>query len=262
MRDIGDRGVEIRPFPPHRRLVTGVLRAGRRSPVMHGLIQADVTDALRLLHTTTPPLSFTGFVIACVARAAAAHPGVHAYRDWRGRLVEARQVDVGTMIEMSTGDGPFPLAHLVRDADVRDVADISAEIRAVQRNPLESRSGRLLDRYGPVAARIPGLARLFYLMLRRSPRMRAVCGTVGVSAVGMFGAGGGHGIPTPGILSVMVVLGGISERAVVINGRVCPRRILDLTVTIDHAVVDGAPAARFVACLRQLIEHPSSLFEG
>lgn len=250
------RGVDVRPFPPGRRLVTGVLRAGRRSSVMHGLIQVDVTEAQRVLHTTAPPLSLTAFVIACVARAAAAHPEVHAYRDWRGRLVVARQVDVGTMIEVSTPDGLFPLAHLIRDADVRDVADISGEIRSVQRDPRASRSGRLFVRYAPVAGRVPGLTRLFYLLLRKSPRMREMCGTVGVSAVGMFGDGGGFGIPTPGILSLMVVLGGISDQVRMIDGQIRSRHLLDVTISVDHAVVDGAPVARFVACLRRLIENP------
>jgi pyruvate/2-oxoglutarate dehydrogenase complex dihydrolipoamide acyltransferase (E2) component len=35
-----------------------------------------------------------------------------------------------------------------------------------------------------------------------------------------------------------------------------PREILDLTVTVDHNVVDGAPAARFIADLRRFIENP------
>ena len=192
-----DRGMERRPFPVRRRLVTGTLRAGHRAPAMHGLIQVDVTEAYRLVRAASPPLSFTSFVVACVGRAVAAHPDVHAYRDWRGRLVIARHVDIGTMIEVSTKDGPLPLAHLIRDADLRDVADITAEIRAVQANVRSSHSGRLLDRFTPAAARVPGLIPFFYLMLARSPRMREMCGTVAVTAVGMFGEGGGFGIPPP-----------------------------------------------------------------
>ena len=36
-----------------------------------------------------------------------------------------------------------------------------------------------------------------------------------------------------------------------------PRLVLDLTISVDHAVVDGAPAARFAATLAELIEHPA-----
>lgn len=250
------RGVEVRRFPVRRRMVTGALRAGRPYPTMHGLIQVDVTEAYRMVHAASPPLSFTGFVVACVGRAVAAHPEVHAYRDWRRRVVIARHVDVGTLVEVSTVDGPLPVAHLIRDADVRDVADITAEIRAVQANPRSSLSGRLVDRYSPVAARVPGLVRLFYLMLAHSPRMREVCGTVAVTALGMFGDGGGFGIPAPGFLTLTVLVGGMSERPAVVDGHLTTRRILDLTVSFHHDLVDGGPAARFVADLRRRLESP------
>ena len=41
---------------------------------------------------------------------------------------------------------------------------------------------------------------------------------------------------------------------IMIDGRIEPREILDLTVTYDHDVIDGAPAARFTQRLVELIE--------
>jgi pyruvate/2-oxoglutarate dehydrogenase complex dihydrolipoamide acyltransferase (E2) component len=72
---------------------------------MHGLLDVDVTEARRLLSTSEPPLSLTAFIVASVARAVGAHPQVHAYRDWRGRLVEHRHVDVQALIEVPTTPG-------------------------------------------------------------------------------------------------------------------------------------------------------------
>lgn len=102
---VRERGVVVRPFPPSRRLVTAAVRAGRRIVPMHGLFDVDVSTARRRLAGHDPPLSFTAFVIASLGRAAALHPEVHAYRDWRGRLVQHRHVDVQTLIEISTGGG-------------------------------------------------------------------------------------------------------------------------------------------------------------
>src|SRR5437762_11539786 len=85
---IRERGVTVRPFPSSRRLVTAAVRAGRRIVPMHGLFEVDITLARRLIAENDPPLSLTAFVVATVARAAAAHSQVHAYRHWRGRLVE------------------------------------------------------------------------------------------------------------------------------------------------------------------------------
>lgn len=125
VRPARERGSTSRPFPSSRRLVTAAVRAGRRIAPMTGLFQVDITTARRMLAETDPPLSLTAYVVACVGRAAANHPEVHAYRDWRGRLVEHNHVDVQVLIEVPTDQGPFGLVHVIRDADIRSVAEIS-----------------------------------------------------------------------------------------------------------------------------------------
>ena len=75
------RRVEVRSFPSNRRIVTAAMRAGRRRVPMYGLAEVDVTTANRLLAGHDPPWSLTAFVVASAARAAAAHPPVHAYRN-------------------------------------------------------------------------------------------------------------------------------------------------------------------------------------
>ena len=253
------RGIEVHPFPSNRRLVTAAVRAGKRMTPMHGLLDVDVTEAKRLLTTHDPALSFTAFVVASVARAAAAHPEVHAYRDWRGRLVSHRHVDVNTIVEIATSQGSFPLAHVVRDADIRDVVDLTTELRQVKTDPAASGSGRLLVRAAPVAARIPGLFPAMYALMGRSVGFRRQVGTVAVTAIGMFAGGGGYAIAPPTLMSLQVVVGGVSLRPRVLDGRLEARDVLDLTVTIDHNVVDGAPAARFGAELRELLEDATAL---
>lgn len=163
-------------------------------------------------------------------------------------------MDVGALIEIAGPDGPLPVAHLVRDADVRSVADVSSELRAIKAAPATSRSGRLLRRAGPVALHVPGVVGAFYCLLSRSIRMRRLAGTVSVTSVGMFGAGGGFGIAAPVPITLGLVVGGISPRPRAVDGRVEIREVLDLTVTVDHTVVDGAPVTRFAADLRRLIE--------
>ncbi len=246
------RRIEVRSIPPSRRVVTAALRAGRRIAPVHGLISVDVTAARRLLKSTQT--SLTAFVVASVGRAASAHPEVHAYRDWRGRLVLHRHVDVATLVEVQTPDGAFPMAHLVRDADVRTVDEISEELRRIKADTTASRSGRLLARLAPLVGRIPGAMRLAYAATARSVRLRRSTGTVAVTSVGMFADGGGFGIGHPTMMSLVVLVGGLSERPRVVEGRVEIREVLDVTVTVDHNVVDGAPAARFVADLRRLLE--------
>ena len=221
---------------------------------MTALVQVDVTEAWARAHHEDR--SFTAFVLACVGRAVDAHPEVHAYRDGRGRLVIHPDVDIATMIEIETPEGPFPLAHLVRRADRRSVADLSDELERVASDPAGAGGGRALLRWGSLAGRLPGVTHLLFAAGRRSPRLRRWFGTVAVSAVGMLIGGNGFALGVPTVASTIVVLGGATERPWVVDGEVVVRRILDVSVTIDHRVVDGGPAARFGATLRTLLEHP------
>jgi len=87
-----------------------------------------------------------------------------------------------------------------------------------------------------------------------SPRhWKRLAGTVAVTSVGMFGSGGGWGI-SPTNYALQLTVGGIERKPRFVDGEVVPREFLDLTVTVDHDVVDGAPAARFVGRLRELVE--------
>jgi hypothetical protein len=163
------------------------------------------------------------------------------------------------MVEISTPQGPFAIPHLLRDADIREVPDLTAELRRVKRDPAASSSGRWLERAGPAATRIPGVIPAMYAVMARSVTARQRIGTVAVTAVGMFAGGGGFGITSLSLMSLEIIVGGISQRPRVIDGQVAVCDVLDLTIAIDHNVVDGAPAARFAAEFRELLESAAVL---
>lgn len=245
---------EVRPFLKVRRAYVDVLRAGRRKNLMHGLLQVDVTGARRALHHDAPggvPLSFTAWVAHCVATAVDADRVVHAYRR-RNRLVLFADVDVNTQVEAELQGQKVVKSIIIRAANRKTVQEISDEIRAAQREqPGDERRYR-----GTVAfVSIPAFIRhLGWRMVMADPRwFKRFGGTVGLSSVGMFGTGGGWGIVmTPPTL--MVVVGGISTQPRLVAGELRDREFLHLTLSFDHDVVDGAPAARFAARLTDLIE--------
>ncbi len=230
------------------------LAAGRAAVPVHGLIEIDVTDTRRRLRELDRDLSFTAFVIASVARTAARHPEVHAYRDWRGRLVTVAGVDATVIVEVRDGDELFPLAALVTDAHSRSVADITRQIRGLQAESSGTSSMRHLDRVPRPFFAIPGLLRTMFWLLGHTAWGRDRTGTVGVSAVGMFGDRGGFGLAAPTLYSLGVLVGGMSRKPRVIDGHIVEREVLDLTIMVDHNLVDGAPTARFVTELANAIE--------
>ncbi len=59
----------------------------------------------------------------------------------------------------------------------------------------------------------------------------------------------------------MVTVGGIGEKQAVVDGHSAVREYLSLTISVDHDIVDGAPAARFARRLTELIESGYGLAE-
>ena len=208
---------DLLPFGAERKVVVdaGYMAAGRH--VIHGLVEIDVTEARRLLRRRSEELgvklSLTAFLVASLGRAVAAAPQVQAFRDWRGRLVVFHDVDVVTMIEPRPGAVAIP--HVIRATQRKSVAEITAEIRAVQnRVPASGRQSRLTA----LAPHLPRFMRLlFFRILKLNPRwFRNMAGTVIVTSVGMFGGSGGWGIGFLPTHNLGVTVGGI--QAVVAGG--------------------------------------------
>ena len=132
--------------------------------------------------------------------------------------------------------------------------ELTAELRRVKREPSTSSGGRWLEQVAPAATRIPGTVPALYAVMARSVTARQRIGTVAVTAVGMFAGGGGFGVTSLTLMSLEVIVGGMTQRPRVVDGQAVVRDVLDLTVAIDHNVVDGAPAARFAAEFRELLE--------
>lgn len=236
------------------------LRYGRRIVPMVGLIDLDVTTARARIAAHRPePLSMTAFLVACLARAVRQNPEVHGYRDWRGRIVTHDFVDVAVLVEVDTAERPIAFPRVLRDADARSVDDLSRELREAKSEPYAGPAGRMERRWGRLLTSIPGADRLLDVLMARSVRLRQEIGTVAVTSIGMFGGGGGFAISPPTVMSLELVVGGIARRPRVVGDRIEIREIADLVVVIDHVVVDGAPATRFVADFRRLVESASLL---
>jgi hypothetical protein len=102
---------------------------------------------------------------------------------------------------------------------------------------------------------MPQILRLWIwrLILRNPQRMKEMMGTVVVTSVGMIGNIKGWLIPTS-IHPIAFAVGSIVKKPGVIGDQIEAREYLPLTVLIDHDVVDGAPAARFISRLTEIIE--------
>ncbi|HEX6798951.1 MAG TPA: 2-oxo acid dehydrogenase subunit E2 [Ktedonobacterales bacterium] len=244
------------PYPQIRRWTAAAYRSVQHKPMIHGLIAVDVTRARTILreHTarTGESLSFTAFLTACLGKAVDEHKAVQAMRKGRKRLVIFDDVDVWIPVEHDVSGHKVLVPHIIRAANRQSVRTIHDEIRATQTADVAqaAQGPRLLP---------PALFRpyiwLFWKVGRAMPQVqKQIGGTVGLTAVGMFGKGAGWGIPPPIPTPLMITVGGIGTKHDIVDGQIVTREYLSLTISVDHDIVDGAPAARFTRRLSDLIE--------
>jgi len=245
------------PVPRMRQVYIDTLHLGHRKHTIHALIEADVTTARRILAEhkarTGETLSFTAFVLGCLGRAVDGDRTMHAVRNWRNQLVLFDEVDVSTMFEVQAGNERFPLAHVIRAVNRRPFREIHDEIRSYQ--TARKRQPNPYERLLPLYTLVPGpIRRLVWKWLFRSPYLaKQNFGTTIVTAVGMFGQDSAWGISMP-MYTLGVTVGSIVEKPAWVDGQLEPREYLCLTLSFDHDIVDGGPAARFAQHFKELLE--------
>ena len=190
---------------------------------------------------------------------------MQSYLKGRKQLIMFDDVNVGVMIEGKIGEKRALMGHVIHGANRKTYQEIHQEIRAVQSAPVPPSRG--MPRWFRSAMLLPWpLSRLIKALLgiimSRNPTIPvSMAGTVSITSVGMFGGGhSGWGL-TPTSQSLALVVGGTAWKPAVVEGRIEPREILNLTVMFDHNVIDGAPATRFTRRLVELIESGYGLVE-
>jgi pyruvate/2-oxoglutarate dehydrogenase complex dihydrolipoamide acyltransferase (E2) component len=244
-------GYVVRRIPRTRRPVIDRLVGASRRFQVHALLELDVSEAAKRMARAGPHVSWTGFLIATIARAVAAHPDVNARRAG-DRIVVFDRIDLGATVERHWEGRTVLDIVTVRDADRQSAAEVSALLRAAKYGPGQSPEPKGMMR---MVLRLPGpLRRAAIRLAGRRPRIAASFGpAVGVTSIGMFTRSWGWAIPLAP-LTVIATVGGVVDRPVARDGEVVVRPMLPLTLSFDHAVVDGAPATRFTETLRELVE--------
>jgi pyruvate/2-oxoglutarate dehydrogenase complex dihydrolipoamide acyltransferase (E2) component len=264
-------------FPRSRNPTIDTLAWGHQRHHIPILLEIDVTEARDAIHAhkikSGQRISFTSWVVKCIAQAVSEHKYVHALRKGRRRLIMFDDVDVVITIERAAGtDEALPMPYIIRKANEKTVAAIHAEIRAAQKSPVPSGEVQI------GSLRSTGMTQIFTMMpqflrnlffwqpvLHNPLLFKRTMGTVSVSSLtsfGMIGQGGmSWGIPM-GIHPLMIAVGGIAKRPGIIHEQMVIREYVGLTVLFDHDVTDGAPVARFIRRLQELMTSQYGLEEA
>ncbi len=176
-------------------------------------------------------ITFNDILVVAVARALRSVPILNASLVG-DEVVVWDDINVGVAVALERGLEGGLIVPVVRNADRKSLREVSTEVASLVE---KARSGRLLP--DDVAG-----------------------GTFTVTNLATVA--GGWFIGTPIInqpQSAIIATGAVSDRPVARNGQVVIRPIMPFSLTFDHRVVDGAPAAKFAARLVELLAEPALL---
>jgi len=245
------------PYPSSRQLTFDVGKIGLGKHYVRALLEVDVTEARRLIKQsrhTGNKISFTAWLIKAIADCVALHPPIAGVNDAkRNKVLVFEDVDISIVVEKTVEGARVPLPYVIRRADKKTLCQIQDEIESAKSQPVESEGNYVLGEQQSTLGmklfvRLPQWLRLTLmrlLVLNHPQRVKDMMGTVMITTAGMIGHTRGWIMPF-GMHPLCLAFGSLNEQAAVYRGEIQKREILHLTVLIDHDVIDGVPAARFV----------------
>jgi 2-oxoisovalerate dehydrogenase E2 component (dihydrolipoyl transacylase) len=226
---------EVKIIGLRRKIAEKMAEAKRHIPHITYVEEIDVTEleALRQHLNATkrierPKLTLLPFFIRALVKVLPEHPQINArYDDDEGVLSQYEGVHVGIATQAPGG----LMVPVVRHAEALSIWDCAKEIGRVTQ---AARDGS-------------------------ATREELTGSTITLTSLGTLGGV----VHTPVINWPEVAIVGpnkIMERPVVQNGQVVVRKMMNLSSSFDHRIIDGWDAASFVQKIKGLLEHPASLF--
>jgi len=226
---VGRRQPEVVPLSTMRKVI-----AQRMAEVKPGVphfyltVEVEMDEALKIREEAKAlesKVSVNDIVIKAAAVALRRSPKMN--RTFQGdHVLQHQNVDVGMAVAVEDG----LITPVILDADQKTLGQISAEARE-----LAERARR-----------------------RALKPQEYSGGTIAVSNLGMFGIDSFVAVINPPHASILAV-GAVAERAVVRGGQLAARKMMSVTLSGDHRVIDGALGAEYLRELKGLLEHPMRL---
>ena len=216
-----------------RKIAERMSEAHRLIPPVTHVEECDVTelDATRHLandrNPELPRLTFLPFIVKAVVQGLKDHPALNASLDDEAQeIVFHDRFDIGVAVDTPAG----LVVPVVRDADKKRLRDVATDIDRMAKGAREGTLG---------AEDLRG-------------------GTFTVTSPGPFGGL----MATPLVFHPQSAILGVHravERPVVRDGQIVVRKMMNLSVTFDHRILDGMTAAKFALDVVKLLEHPMVL---
>lgn len=195
--------------------------------VTHTINAAPLMQIHEQLKNNEIKVSVNDFVVRAVALALRKHPGVNTgFNSVNQTIIQFKTIDVAVAVGFEGG----LITPILRHADYKSLGELSVEIKYLAQR---AREGKL------------------------EPH-EYKGGSFTISNLGMYGVSNFQAILNPPQAAILAV-SGVQAVPVVVNGQVVPGKTMNLTLSVDHRVIDGVAAAQFLQTLKTLLENPAVL---
>jgi len=183
----------------------------------------DVTNAKKLREKFQ--VSYTDVLVKAVAEALTEHSVMNSTLE-KDQIKIFEDVNVGVAVATEAG----LVVPVIHNADKKSLKEVASALKELVE---KAREGKLT-------------------------REELSGGTFTITNLGMFGVDTFTPIINPPETAILGV-GRIVEKPVVVDKKIVVKPVMQLSLSFDHRVMDGAPAAQFLQKLKEIIENPESL---
>lgn len=249
-------------FPKTRIASFDVCAVGKMKHHVYFLLELDVTNSrmkISDLRKQNHKISFTGWLLKTISESIKYHQAVGAYLLSKREIIIFNDINISMVVEKELEDTKVPIPLVIEKTNEKSKEDITREIENAK-NEKFSEKDIILKQKSNAFERLyyylPGfIRRMIWRFMLDHPKIAfKKMGNVVVSSIGMMGKINGWFIQTA-VHPISFGIGSIIKKPLVINDEIKIREVLNMTVLIDHDIIDGAPMARFINELTKNIEN-------
>lgn len=254
------------PIPSSRIATFDVFSIGILKHHVSALLEVDVTDSrikLKELKRKGQKVSFTAWIIKAICKTVELHPEAAAYLFNKKKIITFDEINISILVEKELNHKRIPIPLVIRKTNEKKIEEINREIENAKDQILSeedivlSKKSKIYER---IYYRLPGfLRRAFWKLMLKHPKIAYKnMGNVVITSLSAMGRINGWFIHKS-VHPLSFGIGSVIKKPVVLNDEIKIREILNMTILFDHDVIDGAPMARFVKDLTNLIENGDGL---